>query len=286
MPSSKAWKWTSFATSVPLIGMHLIFIATGLPRRSAGFRSRIFGIEEGKGQALSHHLGRALQMTNILRDLDEDAKMGRLYLPKEVLAGAGIANGDVGKVLAHPRLGEACAAVVARAERHFAEASAVMARCGRRNVRSPRIMASVYRALLEELVDARLGAAASGGSPVQASISLGRPALRRRVMSRGIVHIVGAGLAGLSAAVGLVGSGREIVVHELARHAGGRCRSYFEPALGLSIDNGNHLLLSANHAALAFLKTIGSEENLVGPEEAEFAFADLASGDRWVAPSE
>jgi squalene-associated FAD-dependent desaturase len=101
-------------------------------------------------------------------------------------------------------------------------------------------------------------------------------------MGCGTVHIVGAGLAGLAAAIGLVGTGRELVVHELARHAGGRCRSYFEPALGLTIDNGNHLLLSANHAALAFLKTIGSEEKLVGPEEAEFAFADLASGDRWV----
>lgn len=101
-------------------------------------------------------------------------------------------------------------------------------------------------------------------------------------MKNGTVHIVGAGLAGLSAAVGLVGTGREVVVHELARHAGGRCRSYFEPALGLTIDNGNHLLLSANRAALAFLKTIGSEGKLVGPPEAEFAFADLASGGRWV----
>jgi len=101
-------------------------------------------------------------------------------------------------------------------------------------------------------------------------------------MAGGTVHIVGAGLAGLSAAVALVGTGREIVVHELARHAGGRCRSYFEPALGLTIDNGNHLLLSANGAALAFLKTIGSEDKLVGPEHAEFAFADLASGERWV----
>ncbi len=101
-------------------------------------------------------------------------------------------------------------------------------------------------------------------------------------MGRGTVHIVGAGLAGLAAAVGLAGSAREIVVHELARHAGGRCRSYFEPALGLTIDNGNHLLLSANHAALAFLRTIGSEDKLVGPAEAEFAFADLASGDHWV----
>jgi hydroxysqualene dehydroxylase len=101
-------------------------------------------------------------------------------------------------------------------------------------------------------------------------------------MGCGTVHIVGAGLAGLAAAVGLVGTGRKVVLHELARHAGGRCRSYFEPSLGLTIDNGNHLLLSANHAALAFLKTIGSEDTLVGPEEAEFAFADLASGDRWL----
>jgi phytoene dehydrogenase-like protein len=101
-------------------------------------------------------------------------------------------------------------------------------------------------------------------------------------MGCGTVHIVGAGLAGLAAAVGLAGSGCEIVVHELARHAGGRCRSYFEPVLGLTIDNGNHLLLSANHAALAFLRTIGSEDKLVGPEEAEFAFVDLASCDRWV----
>jgi squalene-associated FAD-dependent desaturase len=101
-------------------------------------------------------------------------------------------------------------------------------------------------------------------------------------MARGTVHIVGAGLAGLSAAVELVGTGREIVVHELAPHAGGRCRSFYEPTLGLTIDNGNHLLLSANRAALAFLKTIGSEDRLVGPRQAEFAFADLATGERWM----
>jgi presqualene diphosphate synthase len=113
---------------------------------------KIFGIEEEKGQALSHHLGRALQMTNILRDLDEDAQRGRLYLPNEALAGAGIANGNIGEILAHPRLGEACGAIAAEADRHFAQASAVMARCGRESVRSPRIMASVYGALLKELV--------------------------------------------------------------------------------------------------------------------------------------
>ena len=73
-------------------------------------------------------------------------------------------------------------------------------------------------------------------------------------MASGTIHIVGAGLAGLSAAVTCLDSGREVVLHELARHAGGRCRSYFEPALGLTIDNGNHLLLSANDNALSFLQ--------------------------------
>ena len=76
-------------------------------------------------------------------------------------------------------------------------------------------------------------------------------------------------------------------MHELARHAGGRCRSYFEPALGLTIDNGNHLLLSANRRGARFpAGPSAAKDKLVGPEEAEFAFADLASGDRWVLPSE
>jgi squalene synthase HpnD len=113
---------------------------------------RIFGVEEANGPQLAHHLGRALQMTNILRDLDEDGSMGRLYLPKEALAEAGLSDRDIGEVLAHPALETACAAVVARARWHFDEAAAVMARCSRDSVRSPRIMASVYRAILDKLV--------------------------------------------------------------------------------------------------------------------------------------
>jgi squalene-associated FAD-dependent desaturase len=93
---------------------------------------------------------------------------------------------------------------------------------------------------------------------------------------------VGAGLAGLSAGVTLVARGRTVAVHELARHAGGRCRSYYEPALGLTIDNGNHLLLSGNRSALAFLEEIGTRHLLTGPERSEFAFCDVASGERWV----
>jgi squalene-associated FAD-dependent desaturase len=99
-------------------------------------------------------------------------------------------------------------------------------------------------------------------------------------MSR-IVHIIGAGLAGLSAAVELAQSSATVVVHEAMRQAGGRCRSYADAATGLTIDNGNHLLLSGNRAALSYLKTIGSASQLIGPADAAFPFVDLASGKRW-----
>ncbi len=98
----------------------------------------------------------------------------------------------------------------------------------------------------------------------------------------GIVHVVGAGLAGLSAAVALAETGTRVVLHEAAKQAGGRCRSYYDPALGLTLDNGNHLLLSGNADALGFLKTIGAPADaLTGPDEAAFDFADLATGERW-----
>jgi squalene-associated FAD-dependent desaturase len=97
----------------------------------------------------------------------------------------------------------------------------------------------------------------------------------------GTVHIIGAGLAGLSAAVRLAERSVPVVVHEALEHAGGRCRSYHDHATGLMIDNGNHLLLSGNGSARAYLRTLGSEAGLVGPNAAEFPFIDLASGERW-----
>jgi phytoene synthase len=113
---------------------------------------RVFGMEERDGIALAHHLGRALQLTNILRDLDEDAAFGRLYLPAEALREAGIAATDPPAVLADPALGKACARVVERARGHFIEADAIMARNPRRTVRAPRIMAEAYRLILDGLV--------------------------------------------------------------------------------------------------------------------------------------
>src|ERR1700741_3260143 len=94
-------------------------------------------------------------------------------------------------------------------------------------------------------------------------------------------HIIGAGISGLSAAVRLSDAGYRIEVHEATQQVGGRCRSYFDAATNLVIDNGNHLLLSANHHALAYARSIGSEAGLVGPARAQFPFVDLATGQRW-----
>lgn len=97
----------------------------------------------------------------------------------------------------------------------------------------------------------------------------------------GRVHVVGAGLAGLAAAVSLAAAGQRVTLYESADHAGGRCRSYLDSELGARIDNGNHLLLSGNHSALTYLGLIGALNTFDGPGEAAIAFVDLASGERW-----
>ena len=113
---------------------------------------RVFGLARDDGILLAHHLGRALQLTNILRDVDEDAAIGRLYLPRESLLHTGITNFDPLKVTSDPALPKVCAPLVDRARTHFQKADEVMGRNPRRVVRAPRIMSQYYRAILELLV--------------------------------------------------------------------------------------------------------------------------------------
>jgi phytoene synthase len=131
---------------------------------------RVFGMEEKAGISLAHHLGRALQLTNILRDIDEDAEIGRLYLPREALHENGIMTADPGAVMAHPALPKVCEAVVARARTHFAEADKIMARSPRRTVRTPRIMSEAYKAILAAVVK-------RGFAPPRKPIKVSKPRL-------------------------------------------------------------------------------------------------------------
>ena len=128
---------------------------------------KVFGMDGTEGKELAHHLGRALQLTNILRDLDEDAAIGRLYLPREALEGAGIAMRDPCSVLADGGIAQACAPVVERARDHFQRADEVMRRCPRWTVRAPRLMAEAYKLKLDALV-------ARGWLPPRRAISVSR----------------------------------------------------------------------------------------------------------------
>ncbi|MGH6665892.1 MAG: presqualene diphosphate synthase HpnD [Pseudolabrys sp.] len=128
---------------------------------------RVFGMDEGDGKLLAHHLGRALQLTNILRDIDEDAAVGRLYLPLEPLRLAKISSTDPQTVISHPRVGQACAFVAERAREHFAQANGIMSASPRHSVRAPRIMEGAYRQMLEAMM-------ARGWSPPRTRVRINK----------------------------------------------------------------------------------------------------------------
>jgi len=113
---------------------------------------RVFGLPEEDGILLAHHLGRALQLTNILRDIDEDAGLGRLYLPRESLLLAGITSDNPQKVTADRALPKVCLPLAERAKKHFEKSDEIMKRNSRRKVRAPRIMSKYYRAILDLLL--------------------------------------------------------------------------------------------------------------------------------------
>jgi squalene synthase HpnD len=136
------------APTLAVLDLYCDRVASAVGRLSV----HVFGMDKEPGLALAHHLGRALQLTNILRDLDEDAAIGRLYLPRERLDEAGITTDDPAAALASLAIGQVCAPVVTLAANHFAESAAIMARSARRTVRAPRIMAAAYRMMLDQMI--------------------------------------------------------------------------------------------------------------------------------------
>ena len=135
------------APSEAVLDLYCDRVASAVGRLSV----RIFGVSAAVGEDLAHHLGRALQLTNILRDLDEDADMGRLYLPRELLQKAGIASTVPTEVLRQPGLAQVCSTIMGRARGHFTMAEQLMAKEPRSATRAPRLMAVVYRSILDRL---------------------------------------------------------------------------------------------------------------------------------------
>jgi phytoene synthase len=159
------------APTWPELDLYCDRVASAVGRLSV----KIFGLERKSGYGLAHHLGRALQLTNILRDLDEDAAVGRLYLPQEALAEAGISAADPSTALASPSIGRACAQLVKAARDHFDSADEIMSSAPRRAVRAPRIMGAVYRQILEHT-------ATRGFVPPRQPVKLARPRIAWIIM--------------------------------------------------------------------------------------------------------
>jgi phytoene synthase len=143
---------------------------------------RVFGMEGEDAKALALHLGRALQLTNILRDIDEDAAKGRLYLPRELLHAAGIADLRIPTVLEHPALPRVCSGVAQEARAHFAQASTIMRRYPLAVVRAPMLMARVYEILLERLL-------ARGFAAPRRPVRAGRSVLLWSVVRYGLLKL-------------------------------------------------------------------------------------------------
>ena len=141
---------------------------------------KVFGMDEAPGLELAHHLGRALQLTNILRDIDEDASIGRLYLPREALDAAGITGNDPDAVIADPRVDQACKAVAAQARDYYAEADAVMAKRPAGRLAAPRLMSAVYGRILD-------GMQAKGWAPPRERVKISKAALVWILISRGLL---------------------------------------------------------------------------------------------------
>jgi phytoene synthase len=141
---------------------------------------KVFGMEEEPGLALARPLGRALQLTNILRDVDEDAGIGRLYLPREPLEAAGITCTDPDTVIADPRVDIACKAVAKVARDYYRQADAVLAKRPAGKLAAPRLMSAVYANILTKME-------AAGWAPPRERAKIGKAALLWIVLSRGLM---------------------------------------------------------------------------------------------------
>lgn len=139
---------------------------------------KVFGMEEGPGFALAHHLGRALQMTNILRDLDEDGHIHRLYLPRDYLLDAGVTIGEPADALADPNIDIVCKRLAVLAHGHYEKAARVMDSHPAGNLRPPRLMSAVYEEILRR-------SEAVGWAPPRHRISLPKLTLLGIVLRSG-----------------------------------------------------------------------------------------------------
>jgi len=165
------------APDYPKLDLYCERVASAVGRMSVC----IFGMDDEPGRELAHHLGRGLQLTNILRDLDEDAGIGRLYMPAEALAAAGIDTTDPLAVVGHPNIDTACRWVAVKAHEHYRAADAIMQRRPKGKLRTPRLMSAVYGQILSKME-------AAGWKPPRTRAKIGKVQLIWTLLRHGLVE--------------------------------------------------------------------------------------------------
>jgi presqualene diphosphate synthase len=154
------------APDLPTLDLYCDRVASAVGRLSI----KVFGMEEEPGFKLAHHLGRALQLTNILRDIDEDADIGRLYLPREYLFAAGFKSLDPRMVISDPRVDVACRQLAGLAHEHYDKAQSVLVTKPKGRIATPWLMGAVYSEILK-------ATEAAGFAPPRHRVSLGKAKL-------------------------------------------------------------------------------------------------------------
>lgn len=164
------------APSLETLDLYCERVASAVGRLSI----EVFGMEEKAGFELAHHLGRALQLTNILRDLDEDARIGRLYLPREYCDEARLSIREPKRTIADPAIDTVCRKVARLAHAHYQAAMGVLRARPKGRLRAPRLMAAVYSDILREMEKV-------GWAPPRHRVRLSKPRLAAIVLTHGLI---------------------------------------------------------------------------------------------------
>jgi phytoene synthase len=164
------------APDLAMLDLYCDRVASAVGRLSI----KVFGMEEEPGDRLAHHLGRALQLTNIVRDLDEDAAIGRLYLPQELLHEAGIIDREPVKVLSNPAVDQAARALARHAHEHYKQARQILRTRPKGQLRAPRLMAAVYGHILAKMET-------QGWAPPRARVRIGKGELLLILLRHGLM---------------------------------------------------------------------------------------------------
>jgi squalene synthase HpnD len=232
----------------------------------------IFGCRDPRSRDYAIALGMALQLTNILRDVVKDASFGRIYLPQDELAAFGVTESEILESRWSPRMKQLLRFQGLRARHYFAKAHRLMVPGDRPNLVAAEIMRGVYEGLLDK-IERR------GFDVVNEPVKLGKVekmwlawragSLEKKAPARPPapkkVVVLGAGYAGLACAAELVRRGHEVTLLESRALLGGRAHSFTDPKTGLTLDNGQHILMGCYHETLGLLRELGVTDRLQTP---------------------